>query len=297
MTLPNFLIIGAAKSGTTALYHYLKQHPQIYMSPIKEPHFFSYEGEEALGLGQGRKPTDHITDINAYRRLFEGVSVETAVGEASPSYIYITQSPERIRHHIPDAKLMAVLRDPADRAYSNFLYALKLGREPLTDFALALREEETRIRKGWGPFWHYQRKGFYYEQLKRYFDRFDRDQIRVYLYEDLNTEAVGVLRDIFSFLGVDESYVPDISARLNVSGVPKGRFSRAVVTSIDTVNPLLKRVLPTQLRTVRESIRDKVLDKPPPPPTEAREYLVELYREDILRLQDLIHRDLSAWLG
>jgi hypothetical protein len=296
VTMPNFLVIGAQKAGTTALYHYLKQHPQIYMSSIKEPHFFSFEGEEAVGLGRGRNTTDHITDIKAYRKLFEGVSVETAVGEASPSYIYIPQSSERIRHHVPDAKLIAVLRDPADRAYSNFLYAIKLGREPLTDFARALREEETRVQNGWGAFWHYQRKGFYYEQLKRYFDRFDRGQIKIYLYEDLNTEAGGVLRDIFSFLGVDESYVPDISARHNVSGVPKSRISRTVVTSIDAVNPLFKRLLPAQLRKVRESIRNKVLDEPPPLSAEAREYLVELYREDILRLQTLIHRDLSAWL-
>lgn len=290
VTMPNFLIIGAQKAGTTALYHYLKQHPQVYISPVKEPHFFSFEGEEANGRA-------HITDINAYRSLFEGVSDETAIGEASPSYIYIPQSSERIRHYVPDAKLIAVLRNPADRAYSNFLYAIWLGREPLTDFALALQKEEERIQNGWGPFWHYQRKGFYYEQLQPYFERFDRAQIKIYLYEDLHTQAAGVLRDIFSFLGVDKSYVPDVSARLNVSGVPKSKISQTVVTGINAVNPIFKRVLPARLRGVRESIRNKVLDEAPPMPAEAREYLVELYREDVLKLQDLINRDLSGWLG
>jgi hypothetical protein len=296
VTLPNFLVIGAQKAGTTALYQYLKQHPQIYMSPVKEPHFFSFEGEKPVSLGQGRKLTDHITHIEAYRRLFEGVSAEAAVGEASPSYIYIPQSAERIRHHVPEAKLIAVLRNPADRAYSNFLYAIKLGREPLTDFAQALSEEDARIQNGWGAFWHYKRKGFYYEQLERYFDKFDRNQIKIYLYEDLDAEPVVVLRDIFSFLGVDESYVPDISARHNVSGVPKSRTSRAVVTGIETVTPFLKRVLPADLRRVRESIRNKVLHEPPPLSAETREQLAELFREDILKLQNLIHRDLSAWL-
>lgn len=289
MTMPNFLIIGAQKAGTTALYHYLKQHPQIYMSPVKEPHFFSFEGEEA-------NSSAHITDIDTYRGLFEGVSGETAIGEASPSYIYIPQSCERIRHYVPEAKLIAILRNPAERAYSNFLYALWLGREPLTDFALALRKEEERIQDGWGPFWHYQRKGFYYEQLKPYFERFDRAQIKIHLYEDLNTRAVEVLQDIFSFLGVDRSYIPDVYARVNVSGVPKSKVSHAVVTGINTVNPLFKRLLPTRLRRVREHIRNKVLDEPPPISAEVREYLVELYREDVLKLQDLIHRDLSGWL-
>jgi hypothetical protein len=292
--MPNFLVIGAQKAGTTALYHYLKQHPQIYMSPVKEPHFFSFEGEGAAG--SGRNSTDHITDIEAYRDLFAEVSTETAIGEASPSYIYVPQSSERIRYHVPAAKLIAILRDPADRAYSNFLYALKLGREPLTDFARALRAEDDRILNGSGAFWHYQRKGFYYEQLKRYFDRFDRDQIRVYLYEDLNNDAVAVMRDIFLFLGVDESYVPDVSARLNVSGVPTSRVAHAVVAGINVVNPLLKPLLPAQLREVRNSIRSKVLDRPPPLPAEEREYLIDLYREDIIKLENLVHRDLSAWL-
>ena len=129
MTMPNFLIIGAMRAGTTSLYHYLKQHPQVYMSPVKEPRFFALEGEKP---DPGR-PTDErlmnhsITDIEAYRALFQAVSKETAIGEASPLYLYSPKAPERIRHYIPDAKLIAVLRDPVERAYSHFLDIFMTG--------------------------------------------------------------------------------------------------------------------------------------------------------------------------
>ena len=139
MTMPTFLIIGAGKSGTTSLYYYLKQHPQVYMSPVKEAHFFDQdEGEKPDFRGPGRSSPPPITSIEDYRALFRGVTDETAVGEATPSYIYIPGAPGRIRRRIPDAKLIAGLRNPTDRAYSAFLHTVRSGRERLTDLARAL---------------------------------------------------------------------------------------------------------------------------------------------------------------
>lgn len=295
MTMPNFLIIGAEKSGTTALYHYLNQHPQIYMSPVKEPNFFSLDGEKPEDHGPGHLPTGHITDIEAYSKLFRGVTGETAIGEASPAYLYQQKAIERIRLYIPDANLIAILRDPVARAYSNFLHCISLGREPLADFEQALQEEEIRVQNNWRGLWHYKRKGFYYEQLKRYFDLFDKSQIRVYLYEDLNTDPSGTLRDIFHFLGVDESFIPDTSARLNVSGVPRNKALHSLVTNLN--RPAMKKFIPNRaLHALREPIRNRVLTKPPQLPPEVRGRLVEVFREDILKLQELIDRDLSKWL-
>jgi hypothetical protein len=196
MTMPNFLIIGAMKSGTTALYHYLRQHPQVYMSPKKEPRFFALEAERLyLDRTDDQKPLQtlsSVADIEAYRALFEGVSKEVAIGEASHWYLYsprLRESeqhyiPEVIKHYTPSVKLIAVLRNPAERAYSQFLHFVRSGLEPLTDFAQALREEEARKRNNW-PFENYLSRGFYYDQLKRYFDRFAHDQIKVYLYSAL----------------------------------------------------------------------------------------------------------------
>ena len=116
MTMPNFLIIGSQKAGTTALYHYLKQHPQIFLSKIKEPCFFAFEGEE-LDL---RSPTGApvymnrtaVTTVESYRRLFDTVTDEKAVGEASPIYIICPKAAKRIYHYIPHVRLIAVLRNP-----------------------------------------------------------------------------------------------------------------------------------------------------------------------------------------
>ncbi len=156
MAMPNFLIIGAAKAGTTALYSYLKQHPQIYMSPEKEPHFFAFEGEQPNFGGTAGKQEwlnrTVITDIETYRKQFQKVSREIAIGEASALYLYIPKAVERINHYIPDVKLITILRNPIERAYSAFLFQIRDELEPITDFAQALEEEKIRINKNWYPF-------------------------------------------------------------------------------------------------------------------------------------------------
>lgn len=308
MTLPNFLIIGAAKCGTTSLYNYLDQHPGIYMSPVKEPRFFALEGEKP----DFRGPADRwginrcrFTDLESYRDLFRGVSDEQAVGEASTLYLYSRRAPDRIRDHVPDAKLLAVLRDPVERAYSAFLWMARDGREPLSDFGQALREEEARIAGNWGPEYHYRQRGFYHSQLKRYFDRFDRDRIQVHLYEDLAANPSVVVKSILRFLEVDDTFTPDISARHNISGVPKSKVLQPLYLALRRPNPIkaaLRPLLPPSLRRRARSrvlggIQRRNLAKAPPMPQQIRAELSEAYQEDILKLQELIHRDLSGWLA
>lgn len=189
MTMPNFLIIGANKAGTSSLWAYLKQHFSIYMSPIKEPMFFTTEGK-VLDID---RPGNEIVlkgatnNIENYLSLFEGVSNEKAIGEASTAYLHNPVAAGRIKHYIPHAKLIALLRDPVERAYSNYLMYVRWGLETL-DFAQAIKEEETRIRNNWPNGWHYVSLGFYYERLKRYFELFKQSQIKVYLYEEWNSE-------------------------------------------------------------------------------------------------------------
>lgn len=262
MLKPNFLIIGAAKAGTTSLYAYLKEHPQIYMSPLKETNFFALEGEQLLFQGPGDQDYINkfsITKLEDYELLFQEAANEIAIGEASPLYLYSPKAPERIQHYIPDVKMIAILRNPVERAYSAFLHLVRDSREPLRDFAQALEKEEARICDHWEHIWHYQQAGFYYAQLQRYFAKFNPEQIRVYLFEDLNLNPLGILQDIFQFLGVSETFVPDISVRQNAS------------------------VLPTNLAK-------------PALTTQVRQQLIEVYQEDIWRLQKLIQRDLSNWV-
>ncbi len=295
--MPNFLVIGAAKSGTTSLYHYLGQHPDVYMSPVKEPKFFALEGERPSFRGPGDGEADAVTTLEGYRALFGGANRESAVGEASPLYLYLEKAVDRIKHHVPEARFIAVLRDPVERAYSSFLHKVRDGRETTDDFAEALALEDERIREGWAYGWHYRRRGFYHEQLTRYYEAFGPEKIRVYLYEDLKREPGDLLRDAYGFLGVDDTFVPNLSLKHNVSGVPRNRLVHSLLRGRNPIKTVVKPLLPEGLRKkLLVDLQRRNLSKAPPIPPEVRRALVEGYREDVSKLQGLIGRDLSGWL-
>ncbi|TCJ15462.1 sulfotransferase [Rubrobacter taiwanensis] len=300
---PNFLVIGAAKCGTTSLYHYLNQHPEIYMSPRKHTRFFAFEVEEPGFRGPGpRKPAVPyaITDTGAYHALFGGATNETAVGEASHSYLYQARAARRIKEYAPDMKLIAILRNPADRAYSHYRQMIRDGREPIPDFSRALEAEGERIRENWWPDFHYVQIGLYHAQLKRYFDLFERDQIRVYLYEELNSDPSGVLQDTFRFLGVDDTFVPEATVRYNASGVPKSRSLHLLLQELRRLRPVVERHLSRtwyqQLLRLGSALHNRNLTRPGLAPEMRRRVIDVYFREDILNLQELLRRDLSAWL-
>jgi hypothetical protein len=293
MTLPNFLIIGAAKSGTTAISQFLAQHPQIYMSSIKEPYYFSLEEAPTFcGPGDQEAFCTAVTDIESYLQLFHEVSGEIAIGEASTTYLYIPQASKRIFTHIPKVKLIAILRNPVDRAYASFLHQRREGREPVVEFSKALQLEEKRIQKNWMPLWHYKQCGFYFIQLKRYYDLFNQDQIKVYLYEDFKNDPNGLLKNIFDFLNVDQDFSPDTSIRYNASGIPKSKLLHSLISQKSLMKTALKPLFP---KSLRQKIRMKNLAKPELKP-ELRSQLQKTYRKDILKLQNLIKRDLGHWL-
>ena len=294
--LPNFIILGAQKAGTTSLYQYLKQHPEIYMSPVKEPKFFNEDFEDGNRGESNSGSLRGVSSVEEYQALFDGVTDEKAVGEASPSYLYLPEAPARIQRYVPEAKLIAILRDPAERAYSSYLHQVRAGREPL-DFLGAIRDEERRVREGWHYRYHYRGRSLYHDQLTRYEAVFGPDRLRIHLYEDLREDPVSVSQSIFRFLGVDDSFAPDTSLRHNVSGMPK---SRALLTLLGKPNPLktaLRPFVPERLRErIFVNLKTRNLSEAPPMPEEARVELTEAYREDVLKLQDLIGRDLSGWL-
>jgi hypothetical protein len=308
MTMPNFFIIGAQKAGTTSLYHYLDQHPQIYMSPVKEPFFFDHEidpnGEvvrEKFG-NPGRQQPPRFANIEEYRALYRRVKGEKAIGEASPLYIYAPGTPERIKRYVPEARSIALLRNPADRAYSAYLHAVRIGVEPLTDFAQALREEEGRIRNNWHYVFHYRNRGLYHAQIKRYYEVFGRERVGVWLYEDLRDDPASVARSVFRFLGVDDAFASDTFSKYNPAGVPESETARAMMRAMDTTVGVLRKVFPPTSRIfpfvskARQAVQGRVLTEPPPIDPEIRRELIKGYREEILKLQELIGRDLSRWL-
>jgi Sulfotransferase family len=293
MTMPNFLIIGAMKSGTTALYYYLEQHPEIYMSPVKEPNFFSSQEQE--------NAVDTVTDIGTYQNLFNGASGKKAIGEASHSYLYEPRAAAEIRRYLPEARLIAILRNPIDRAYSHFLHMVRSGTEPINDFSQALQENGRVVGIHEGRiFQDYIGRGLYYDQLQRYFGLFPREQVRVYLYEDLSGAPISTVQDAFRFLEVDASFVPDVSLRRNVSGHPKYKILDGLLRRQSRIKHAAKIHLPARMRwrlsKAFDDLKTRNLVQPPPLKPEVRRQMIRIYREDIIRVQELIHRDLSGWL-
>lgn len=300
MTMPNFFIIGAEKSGTTALHWYLNQHPMIFMSTPKEPSFFSLVGEQLDFREPDGRPAQinksKFIDIDAYRKLFSGVKNEKAIGEASVVYLRDPKVPERIRHYLPDAKLIAILRNPVDAAYASFLMIRSFGVEPFRNLSDALRDQDRRKRERCFAGLYIEPR-FYHHHLTRYLKYFKQSQIRIYLYDDFLADNLRVIRDIFSFLEVDHCFVPDIAYRANKTGIPKNEFLHRLLTP--RINPFTRRIapyLPESIYIYLANLRNRNLIKPPLDPN-LRKELTEIFREDVLRLQKLINRDLAGWLG
>lgn len=302
MTMPNFVIIGAGKAGTTSLYEYLGEHPQIYMSPKKEPRFFAVEDEEINFQGPDDTRFKFINSIDDYQKLFNRVSDEIAIGEASPIYLTTPKAPQRIHHHIPNAKIIAILRDPIERAYSNFLDSLSRGIETTDNFSEAMLLEEERIKNRWAPHWHYKRKGFYFSLLKPYFELFDKKNIKIYFFEDLIKDPQKIVKDIYRFLGVDHYFSPDFSIRHNPSGIPRSKrlhtyFLQRIWSKGSKVNRSIgSKIANDLLQQIESSIFRLNLKEKPKISKETRKEFIDVYKEDILNLQDLVNRDLSPWL-
>ena len=297
--LPNFLVIGTGRAGTTSLYHYLAQHPQIFMSPVKEPKFFALEGHslDFRGPGDERIRAETTTTLSAYRQLFDGVRDEIAVGEASTLYLSHETAPDAIARYVPDVRLIALLRDPAARAHSAFQHLTRDGWEPLAEFEEALRDEPRRIAEGWYYFWYYRDRGFYGRDLGRYYQRFDPDRIRVYLYEDFSRDPFVVLADIFRFLGVAAGFRPDVAARHNPSGRARSARLQRFLSRRHPLKEAAKALVPERLGHRLISLLQPANLASDALRPETRAWLVDGYREDSRRLETLIGRDLSAWRG
>jgi len=299
--LPTFLLIGTAKAGTTSLYHALRQHPDVFVPEVKEPRFFAYVDDppamEGPGDCESNEAAGAVYSMAEYRALFDAVEDEAAVGEASVNYLYSETAPRRIHEHLPGVQLIAVLRNPIERAYSHYLHLLRAGREPLRDFGAALDAEPQRRREGWEWSWHYTRMGFYHDQLRRYLTHFDRDQLSVYLFDTFQEDNVAVAQEIYRVIGVDDSYVPTQSLTHAKTGVPiSDRFQRFLLNPNHPVRRAARAVVPESVRTYGVKVlKNMNLSKPAMDP-DVRAELARLYEDEIYRLEELLDRDLSHWL-
>ena len=226
--LPDFFLMGAPKCGTSALHAALARHPGLFLCEPKEPKFFLTDGPPpSSGGGPGDVPTwaEHVWRRADYEALFAAASATALCGESTVFYLYDRDAQARIRKLLPDARLVAVLRDPAERAHSNWVHLRDAGLEPEADFATALDREPGRIAAGWAHFWHYAAQGRYGEQLDHLFGLFPREQVLLLRYRELRDDPAATLDRVCHFLGVAEgevTSVPRHNVRPDVSGRTSG---------------------------------------------------------------------------
>lgn len=297
--LPNFLIIGSAKSGTTALFEYLAQHPEAFLSEPKEPHFLAMEGQPLEFRGPGDDQmmnTKAITSFDRYQAIFAKTGGAKAVGEASVSTMYYPQSVAGIKKYMPGAKLICMLRQPADRAYSAYSFLHMRMFETVNSFAAGLEAEPQRIRDNWHHMWHYHRAGLYYDQLKPYFDAFDAKQIRVYIFEEFRKDPHAVLRDCFEFLEIDPTFVPLQEPSPHVSGIPKSKLLQTIYMRSIWLRSVIRSMVPISLKRRLQKRWNKMNLARVPLDPNLRASLTDRFRDDIAKLEKLLGRDLSIWL-
>lgn len=287
---PNFFILGAGKSGTTSLYYYLKQHPQVFMSSVKEPSFFC----DVFQV---------VSNPIAYISLFRDASHEKAVGEASHVYMSYPGAARTLKAFFPNAKFIVVLRNPAERAYSLYKHMIYQGLEWIGTFEKALAMEEVRIRdaafRKTCPHYFYNylyfRSGLYGEQLERYLEFFDKENFLFLLFDELKTNHIGLISKAYRFLGVDQGFIPEVEIHnqkpfdirfpplnyiLTTKLKPLEKMSTVLYTKIKSIS---LRLNACKKNAINENTRISLLNK---------------YKEDIKKLEKLSGMDvMKLWIG
>jgi hypothetical protein len=305
MALPDFFLLGAPKAGTTALHAALAQHPQLYLSPVKEPKFYLCDERPPprsgqRGPGDAHSAREWVWKRSEYEALFDAAPAGALRGESTPFYLYDRAAQARIHADVPAARLLVVIRDPVDRAYSNWMHLRSDGLEPIDDFATAWAAEDARVAAGWAPFWHYRRLGLYGEQVRYVIDRFGRDQVHVLRYRDLVETPAQALDAACAFLGVSTGLIGGAKPANSHPYVPPsaratalGRVLRAGAALGAYAPPRVWRRAsrPLLASLQREGARRPVLD------AQLRLRLVEAYREDNALLGEVTGRSFADWLG
>ncbi len=298
--LPHFLIIGAGKSGTTSLDQYFSQHPEVFMAR-KEPCYFSLNNVELINDPNDKEMINHypngVTKLDDYLHLFDDAKEGQMRGEASPIYLNSDVASVEINNTIPNVKLIAILRHPAERLYSRYLHLANEFRAPDINKLFDLSSK-----------WHWRndlvKEGYYGKNLQRFYDRFEYNQIKVVLYEDFRSSPQKVISSLYEFIEVEQGFVPDMSIEYNQSGFVKNRNVDWFLGRNGRINRLLKKVNLKYYNKLKSNpiiykrllkIRNKNIDRPKLPLELKKKITQEFYVDDIKKLEQLIGRNLKSW--
>jgi hypothetical protein len=300
--LPNFLIVGAAKSGTTLLYYLLSQHNDVFMPKLKEPHFLSLSalpdkaGEGKYSIGE------YISSFVDYQSLFVGADKYKRVGEASVSYLEFPDvTIPNILKHLPskeETNIIILLRNPIERAYSHYMMKKRDGVENLPFWdAIQFDTIESRLKSGYDFTWDYVSLGFYFEKVKKYMEVFPN--VKVLLYEEFVKDMRYYTRDVAVFLGLEvDNFYPVLKFKVNPSGEPRGKIAvvfHKLIFGDNLAKRVFKRFTSYKTRMYIKSLVGSLILKKGAIDRRSKEYLHSIYKDDVRALEKLLGRDLSVW--
>lgn len=301
--LPNFLIVGAGKSGSTSLYHYINQHPDVFMPDNKEPNFLVADYQKKTNPNCPSYLDDKrrmVFEYDKYCDLFKDAVGKKAVGEATVTYLYKYQEAiPKIKEYLgADTKIIIILREPVSRTFSNYAYAVELGYEKLS-FKEALGAEEKRLKDNWASIFAYQDQTAYYEQVKAYLEAFD--SVHIVLMEELQSKPSEVMHGVFQFLNLDPVDL-DFARTYNPSGIPRFRWLHSFLNQSNPLKSIIAKVLSPfisqkKLQELGRTWRSKnIKGKLVFDDESLKKELYSHYKPQIIKLEKLIHRDLNLWM-
>lgn len=294
--LPNFLIVGTAKSGTTSLVQYLEENPEIFISKNKEPRYLTYnylEDKGYKGPGDFRPKRIAVKNFKDYTLLFKDVKLETkAIGEASTEtsfYHHITIP--KIKKEIGDPKIIILLRDPVKRAISAYSHLIREERETLS-LEEALLKENERINNGYECIWAYQQAGMYYEQVKAFMESFS--DVKVMIFEDFIKNSDLMVEETLKFLDIETIHTFN-KLQFNKSGKAKNKLLNKFLIRKSFVKTIIKKIIGENIgKQIKIKIQKKNLEKINVA-EDTQKKMYNIFKEDISKLEKLLNVNLEVW--
>ena len=302
MTVPTFLVIGAGRSGTTALVEGLRARRDVYVTHPKEPHFFGLHGMTPAFNGPGDEATINslaVTNRDQYLALFPARHTYTALGDGSVSTLYYYEHaiPE-IKAVCPQARFVVLLREPVARAYSAFQYMSARGFEPVANFLDAIADEDRRVKMGWHHLWHYTRMSRYAESVAAFQSAFGPDRVGIWFYDHMEADYMGLVDEVLRFIGVSaaDHQGADVPV-VNRSGIPRSRLVQSGIQAATRTEWVRRSVKRFTTFEMRERVRDRLLRRSGVSAADAA-VLQPVFAEDLTRLARLIPTDRApSWLS